>query len=93
MSQVTFLAKQTKLQNALTKVQTKLVSFKEIAETQFHNVYETLSEEKRDEWRAIFDSWNWNDWHALEDRLTDRLNDNTSDYNDWHYNTKGWVAI
>lgn len=93
MSQVKFLSKQTRLQNALLKVQTKLAYFKEFAETKFHNVYETLSESEREEYRALFDSWKWNDWHSLEDRLNDRINDNTSDFQDWHYNTKGWVAI
>lgn len=93
MSKVKFLAKQTRLQIALIKVQTKLASFKEIAENEFHNVYDTLTEVQRDEYRALFDSWNWNDWHSLEDRLTDRINDNTSEYQDWHFNSKGWVSL
>lgn len=32
----------------------------------------------------------WNKWHDLEDRLTDRLKDNASNFYDWHWNKYGF---
>lgn len=35
----------------------------------------------------------WNDWHDLHDRLIDALKDNYSEYQHYHFNKVGWVAI
>jgi len=87
-----FVLKQLKLERALTVVKVKLVCFAETADREFHQVYETLTPEEVHEKRAMFDSWNWNNWHDLQYRLEDRLRDNWSAYHDWHWNKFGFNA-
>ena len=35
----------------------------------------------------------WNKLHDLHDRLINRLQDNYSDYQHWHFEEFGWCAI
>ena len=88
-----FIKRQQQLNKAIKKVQSKLETMAQIAKTEFHDKFDSLSEVERDFWRAEFDRWNWNKWHDLEYRLTDRLKENHSKYCSWHYDQKGWVAF
>jgi hypothetical protein len=88
-----YIDKQNRLKNALEKVQNKLANFKEISQNEFHSKFESLTEETKNEWRKIFDSWQWNEHHDLEDRLTERLQENHSLYHQWHYDNFGWSCF
>ncbi len=88
-----FIKKQQQLNKALTKVQNKLATMAEICQKEFYDKFDSMSDEQKDFWRAEFDTWNWNNWHDLEDRIVSRLKDNYSNYCSWHFEEKGWVAF
>ena len=67
-----FKAIETRLNNAIKKVQDKLKWFEIMANNNHQGVKVNFND--------------WNKWHDLEDRLTDRLKDNYSNYKAWHWN-------
>lgn len=64
-----FLDKQTRLNNALNKVNAKLQYFNEVSQTGAN----------------LPEFENWNKWHDLHDRLKDRLQDNYNNFKNWHW--------
>jgi len=79
-----FLDKQTKIQNAISRVQKKLNFFSEQSEKMFKN-FDKMTEEEKDKARAKNNSLKWNEHHDLEYRLEKRLEENWSNYHDWHF--------
>lgn len=88
-----FIKKQEQLNKALTKVQNKLATMAEICQTEFYDKFDSMSDEQKNSWRSEMNTWNWNKWHNLEDRIVSRLKDNYSNYCDWHFQEHGWVAF
>jgi len=88
-----FIKKQDQINRALAKVECKIESMRKLQDSGFYDKYEILTEEQRNWWRREIDSWKWNSWTDLKDRLTDRLLDNYRDYCDWHFQEHGWVSI
>lgn len=89
-----YLDKQDQLNKALKRVTDKLELYKSVADRDFHNVYETLTEDRRNHYRDLFTNvWKWNNWHDLQYRLENRLKDNYSEYCDWHFQKFGWVSL
>lgn len=78
-----FIAKQDRLLKAIDKVKAVLADYSERAKTVTNRPW-------TDEDFKQFP--NWNNYHDLEDRLTARLWENWSDYQDWHFDKFGWVA-
>ena len=67
----TFKDKERRLRLAIATVRAKLESFKILSESAPNDPQLT----------------NWNNWHDLEDRLTDRLIDNWKAFKSWHWDT------
>lgn len=88
-----FIKKQNRINLALSKVQARIDWMSKEQDENFYGPFERLSEEKRNFWRRTIDSWNWNKWTDLKDRLENRLKDNYIDYCDWHFQEHGWVAL
>jgi len=86
-----FFEKQNRLNKAIEKVKAKLDFFKTQSDERSKN-WETMTEEQKEEHRAINNSLYWNEHHDLETRLENRLKDNFFDYQSWHYQQKGWAA-
>lgn len=58
----------------------------------FINVYETLSEEQREEKRKFSDSLPWNYYTDRKFDLEDTLREIQRDYYDWHWEKYGFNA-
>ncbi len=87
-----FKNKETSLNLALAKVDARLMLYRETADINFHNKFDKLTEEEREQWRRTFNSWKWNNWHDLQDRLEARLIANYFNYQSYCFATTG-IAI
>ena len=88
-----YVAKQDRLNLTKERIDKKLAEFKHLAETNFYEPYDKISEEERQKWRDEMETWLWNDWHSLDTRIENRIADNYMDYNQWHFDTFDWVAL
>ena len=88
----TLLKREKNLLLAKSKVERKLAVFSRWSEIFFHRNYDNLPEEERQRLRNIMNSWNWNDWHDLDDRLKSRLIDNYMLSKDLEFETICWVS-
>lgn len=87
------ISKVNRIVRTVEKVQAKLESFKLWADVNFHSVFNNLTEEQKDNARAHMDSFSWNNWHDLEDRLTDRYHDEVSKLQSIRFQLNGFIAI
>lgn len=77
-----FISKQDSIQKAINRIQSKLEHYSNESAKIQGNWTDADRERFKD----------WNNLHDLEYRLTSRLSDNYSNYQQWHFDTFGWVA-
>ena len=84
--------KHRNLHKALKRVQDRLESFKAFAEENLHHPYDKLTDEEKTAVRAKIDTFNWNDWHDLNDRIEERIIDNKLEWTSFCFEKYGFAA-
>lgn len=87
-----FKNKEKALNKAKLRVEKKLNSFTEYAENFLHNPFYELTPEQLEEVRSKIDSFQWNDWHDLEYRISERLTENYFDYKSYLFEKNGFTT-